>query len=245
MLRTEGVAQCALCMKIKIGPPVTGANFFERPALIESLLRSLRRGNVAFLGPRRTGKTSCLEKIQADPHEFLPILLNLEKHDSVEAWLGDMLASLRVTMEKPQPRIEWAEAKITAFLNRIRKIDLSVIGGIEIAPSRRQPPWRKAADEFLALLKESGLPVLFLLDEFPTFLKLVARKHSRDEVEAVLNWFRAARHELKDSQARFLVTGSIGLKGVVRALGLAPAVNEFDTHEIPPLTLRPGFPATK
>ncbi|MBK8093247.1 MAG: hypothetical protein IPK32_14980 [Verrucomicrobiaceae bacterium] len=50
-----------------------------------------------------------------------------------------------------------------------------------------------------------------------------------------MNWFRAARHDLKDKSARFLVTGSIGLKGVVRKLGLAPAVNEFDTHEIPPL----------
>jgi len=87
----------------------------------------------------------------------------------------------------------------------------------------------------MELLSGADAPILFLLDEFPTFLKLVAKQRSRDEVEAVLNWFRAARHELKDKQVRFLVTGSIGLKGVVRSLGLAPAVNEFDPHEIPPL----------
>ncbi|MBM3823556.1 MAG: hypothetical protein FJ404_11840 [Verrucomicrobia bacterium] len=33
-----------------------------------------------------------------------------------------------------------------------------------------------------------------------------------------------------------MVTGSIGLKGVVRKLGLAASINEFDAHEIPPLT---------
>ena len=223
-------------MKIRIGPPVTGDNFYERPALIESLLRALRRGNVAFLGPRRTGKTSCLEKIAANPREYLPILLNLEKHDTVEAWLSDMLAELRAALDCPQPRISWVRGKVAEFLGRIRKIDVPNFGGIEISARRQHPPWRKAADEFLALLKGTEIPALFLLDEFPTFLKLVAKKSSATEVEAVLNWFRAARHTLKDSPARFLVTGSIGLKGVVHSLGLAPTVNEFDTHEIPPLS---------
>jgi hypothetical protein len=222
-------------MEIRIGPPATGSNFYKRPALIAKLLRALHRGNVAFLGPRRTGKTSCLEEIHANPEGFLPVLINLEKHDTAEAWLADMLSELRKAVEQPTSPLAWAADKITSFLDRIRNIDLPKIGGIEIEKRKVQPAWRKPADEFLAVLSESDLPVLFLLDEFPTFLKLVAKKTSRDDVEAVLNWFRAARHALKDSPARFLVTGSIGLKGVVRGLGLAPTINEFDTHEIPPL----------
>jgi len=226
-------------MEIRIGPPATGSNFYKRPALIARLLRALRRGNVAFLGPRRTGKTSCLEEIHANPDGFLPILINLEKHDTPEAWLAEMLSELRKAIEQPASKISWATEKATekiaAFLDRIRKIDLPTLGGIEIDKPKAQPAWRKPADEFLSVLCESDVPALFLLDEFPTFLKLVAKKTSRDEVEAVLNWFRAARHALKHSPARFLVTGSIGLKGVVKGLGLAPAINEFDTHEIPPL----------
>ncbi|MCP5517442.1 MAG: hypothetical protein H7A45_09330 [Verrucomicrobiales bacterium] len=108
--------------------------------------------------------------------------------------------------------------------------------GVEAAVAGGGYRWRSAADEFLGLLAEADVPILFLFDEFPTFLKLVAKNRSREEVEAVLNWFRAARHELMGRGIRFLVTGSIGLKGVVRSLGLAPTVNEFDTHEIPPLT---------
>lgn len=222
-------------MELRIGPPATGGNFYRRPALIAKLLRALRRGNVAFLGPRRTGKTSCLEEIKAHPCEFLPILLNLEKHDTVDAWLAGMVRELRTIMEEPQPKVAWAKGKVDHVLNRIKKLELSGVG-VELNQNRAGAAWRTRADEFLALLADEDVPALFLLDEFPTFLKLVARKSSREEVEAVLNWFRAARHELKDRQARFLVTGSIGLKGVVRGLGLAPAVNEFDTHEIPPLT---------
>lgn len=52
----------------------------------------------------------------------------------------------------------------------------------------------------------------------------------------MLNWFRSARQALVDHAPRFLVTGSIGLKGVVRRLGLSPTINDFDTLEIPPLT---------
>lgn len=223
-------------MKLRIGPPATGDNFYKRPALIKKLLRILEGNNVAFLGPRRTGKTSCLEEIKAQPGQFLPILLNLEKHDTVEAWLSDMLAELRKALAQPKGRMAQLADKSRSLLAGINKIELPGIGGVEMAKSQAKAAWRKPADEFLDLLVQSDVPLLFLLDEFPTFLKLVAKHRSRDEVEAVLNWFRAARYELKDKQVRFLVTGSIGLKGVVRNLGLAPSINEFDAHEIPPLS---------
>lgn len=223
-------------MELRIGSPATGANFYERPALIAKLLRTLKRDNVAFLGPRRTGKTSCLTQIHAAPGEFVPVLINLEKFSTVEEWLGAMQHELREVLGQPKGRLAaWTE-KATALLGRIHKIEVPGAGGFEIAQRSARLPWRQPADKLLDLLVQADLPLLFLLDEFPTFLKLVAKNRSRDEVEAVLNWFRAARHDLKDRQVRFLVTGSIGLKGVVRNLGLAPSINEFDTHEIPPLT---------
>jgi len=223
-------------MELRIGSPATGGNFYQRPVLIANLLRALKRDNVAFLGPRRTGKTSCLEQIKAEPAQFLPILLNLEKHDTVEAWLSAMLVELRKVLAQPKGRFAHLSDKAASLLTGIQKIELPGVGGVELAKSQAKAPWRKPADELLDLLAKSDVPLLFLLDEFPTFLKLVAKNRSRDEVEAVLNWFRATRNELKEKQVRFLVTGSIGLKGVVRNLGLAPSINEFDAHEIPPLS---------
>ncbi|HWX18562.1 MAG TPA: hypothetical protein VN578_01525 [Candidatus Binatia bacterium] len=221
-------------MKLRIGPPVTGEDFYPRPQLIQTLTRALKGGHVAFLGPRRTGKTSCLKSIVANPPAgYVPLLLNLEKHHCITDWLEEMVAATRVALNTPAHKLEWLKGKGAEFLKRLEKIEFHGVK-IELAGSKR-PVWRPAADAFLRLLKESDAPLLFLLDEFPAFLNLVVKKTSRDEVEAALNWFRAARHELSDCSARFLVTGSIGLKSVVRRLGLSPTINDFDVREIPPL----------
>ena len=223
-------------MNLKLSPPATADNFYPRPALIARILRALERGNVAFLGPRRTGKTSCLKAILSHPPTgYVPILLNLEKHGTVIAWLTDMVAAVRTELDKPGPKAPWLSQHGGAFLKRIEQIQVMGTGIKLVAAADDPQPWRRLADEFLSLLKESDAPFLFLLDEFPAFLNLVALKTSREEVEAVLNWFRSARHELIDRAPRFLVTGSIGLKGVVRRLNLSPSINDFDTLEIPPL----------
>lgn len=222
---------------IKVGPPVSEDNFYPRPDLIARLLRALEHSHVAFLGPRRTGKTSCLKKIlSAPPTGYVPIFLNLEKYDRVEEWLLAMLEQVRTELKKPGPKAPWLLAKGANFLSRIE--ELTIMGhGIKLAPAKeKSAPWRPLADNLLTLLKETNPPILFLLDEFPVFLNIVARKHSKEEVEALLNWFRSARNELVDLAPRFLVTGSIGLKGVVRRLGLSPTINDFDTLEIPPLS---------
>jgi uncharacterized protein len=222
-------------MKLRIGPPVTGEDFYPRPQLIQTLTRALRGGHVAFLGPRRTGKTSCLKSLVADPPQgCIPLFLNLEKHHSITDWLKDMALATRTALNKPARKLEWLKGKGADFLSRMEKIDFHGIGTVQLSGSKK-PLWRPAGDEFLRLLKESDAPLLFLLDEFPAFLNLVAKRTSRDEVEAALNWFRSARHELSDSSTRFLVTGSIGLKSVVRHLGLSPTINDFDVREIPPL----------
>lgn len=122
-----------------------------------------------------------------------------------------------------------------SLLARIEKLE--VLGnGITLTPARsNSDAWRPLADEFQKLLQDADLLIYFLLDEFPWYLGHLARKHTAEEVEAVLNWFRSARQNLAGGKTRFLVTGSIGLEGLLRRIGLSPAANDFDTIEIPPL----------
>jgi len=235
LLRNNNFAQYIHCMKIRIGPPVVGENFFLRPDLIGLLKNRFSLGNLAFLGPRRTGKTSCLRAILADPGDYLPIYMNLEEHDSVERWFGDMLEELRTAFDKPE-KAKRLGGKVSDFLKRIEKVSIPGGGGLEFKKSNIDERWRRTADEFLNLLLEADVPIVFLIDEFPVFLTLVGKNRDISEVESVLNWFRAARQKLAEKPVHFVITGSIGLKGVVRRFGLSPTINDFDVLTIRPLT---------
>lgn len=225
-------------MKLKIGNPATGDNFFRREALKNRILRSLERDHVAFVGPRRTGKTSLLKDIESNPPEgVLAVFLDLEEFDSVPAWISAMLARTKRLLSTPA-QTSWLERSGKAAKGILSHIERIEILGNEIKLTPGKPSseaWRPMADQFLELLRESNLPIYFLLDEFPWYLGLVAKRHTPVEVESVLNWFRGMRQELAGSRTRFLVTGSIGLDGLLRRLGLSPTANDFDTLEIPPL----------
>lgn len=226
-------------MKTRIGPPATGDDYFPRPSVTSRLCRALQRGNVSFLGPRRTGKTSILKHLQADPPQgCVGIFIDLEKFHAVADWLEELIAKTRAVIEEPAPERPWttrAQAAMRAFLGRIDSLTIPGIAGFKLSPAAAKQ-WRPIADAFLKLLQQSEAPILYLLDEFPWFLGQVVKRSSVEEVEEVLSWFRSARQELAEHPARFLVTGSIGLDGLVRKLRLTPTVNEFDPVEIPPLT---------
>lgn len=226
-------------MKLKIGNPATGSDFFPRESVRNRLLRALARDHVAFVGPRRTGKTSILKNIaQHPPAGTEAVFLDLEKFSTVPEWLSALLVPTKALITGSEKSGWLAGSGKTAktLLARIEKLE--VLGnGITLTPDRSNPnAWRPLADEFQKLLHEADLPIYFLLDEFPWYLGHLARKHTAEEVEAVLNWFRSARQDLAGGKTRFLVTGSIGLEGLLRRIGLSPTANDFDTIEIPPLT---------
>lgn len=226
--------------KLRIGAPATGGNFFPRHKLRDRLLRALQRDHVAFLGPRRTGKTSILQDLANNPPAgIIAVKLDLQGLRNVPAWLNLMLSETKRVLELPPEKLGWLKktgGNVGSILQRVEQI--TVLGnGIKL--SNGQPAvdgWQPVADQFLELLTEHQLPIYFLLDEFPWFLGHVATNHTAAEVDATLNWFRKVRHELADLPARFLVTGSIGLEGLLRRLNLHPAANDFDTIEIEPLT---------
>lgn len=226
-------------MKIRLGPPATGSDFYPRPALRKKLLRALGRGHVAFVGPRRTGKTSILEDIRRDPpDQTRVVLLDLEKLDNVKDWLLAMTQKTRevLGLHHSEGRLASAARIAVEQLKRIEKLE-AMGGGIQLSANVSNPDaWRPCAEELASFIATSGERIYYLLDEFPWFLSHIAKKHTDEEVEALLNWFRGVRQEMADTSVRFLLTGSIGLEGFLRRIGLSPAANDLDTIEIPPLT---------
>ncbi len=59
-------------MKISIGNPVTGDDFFDREKEQEAIWRRLERDHIMLLAPRRIGKTSLMHRLcdTAEEHGF-------------------------------------------------------------------------------------------------------------------------------------------------------------------------------
>ena len=165
------------------------------------------------------------------------VLLDLEKFDNVKDWLLAMVRKTREELGISSVEGRWARAGKFAADQFSRLEKLEIMGmGIQLSENKSNlDAWRPCAEEFAAFLKDSGERIYYLLDEFPWFLAHIARKHTQAEVEALMNWFRGVRQEMADMPMRFLLTGSIGLEGYLRRIGLSPAVNDLDTIEISPL----------
>lgn len=226
-------------MNIRIGNPVTGDNYFPRQNLREEILRTLDRDHVAFLGPRRTGKTSFLYSLRDNPPEpVAACFIDLQELSDVPRWLAAMIAETKRCLELPDGKWQWVKKQggsIASVGKRLEELSVSVLK-IKLTPGESMvEAWRPLAEEFFDLICESEAPLYFLLDEFPWYLENVSKQHGVQEVKAALDWFRGLRIRLVDHPVRFLVTGSIGMKGLLRKLDLVNTVNDFDTVEIFPL----------
>lgn len=140
--------------KLKIGSPATGDHYYPRIAIRTRIIKALSRDHLAFLGPRRTGKTSILRDLGGHPPPCQSALyLDLQGLRSVPAWLALMLQETRKLIQTPPDKLAWLK-KIgkgtSALLKRIDQISLT---GIKLTPG--QPAvdlWEPLGDEFLALL---------------------------------------------------------------------------------------------
>ncbi|MCW1924497.1 hypothetical protein OKA05_18165 [Luteolibacter arcticus] len=219
-------------MKLKIGSPVSGDNFFPRPDVTARLRRALERDHISFLAPRRTGKTSVLIHLEdTAPEDHPHFRINLETCTSP----SEMMAALMSALSEEKPRWRQALGKVKdSALSAIRGIETVSIAGNEIRLAKGSD-WKKPAEAFLKQLTQHDGRITFLLDEFPILVDAAA-KQDRDDCEAMLRWFREWRQRTADSGIRFLVTGSIGLANVVRRHNFADTVNDFDSLDLPPLT---------
>ena len=97
--------------------------------------------------------------------------------------------------------------------------------------------WRQHGDTFLAQARNTGAPILFIVDEFPDMLLNLSREGGV-LLREFLAWFRIQRQSPAPSRdsIRWLVGGSVNLAGTLDARGLVDLINDFEDVALPPLT---------
>ena len=210
-------------MRIMIGSPPTGGDFYPRNSVIQQLIRALQAEHVLFLAPRRTGKTSVLLHLR----EVAPaqaIFIDLEGFDHPRFWVQSMISALRKVNDK-----QWLQAvrTIPDFMARFRSDVLEV----------SEKSWEENADDLLEDLNKLAVPIWFLLDEFPIMIDKIASRYGKEDASSVLHWLRRARQQNTNSAVRFLLTGSIGLDSVMHRHNIRGPANDLRREVLSTLTV--------
>ena len=222
------------------GAPVDPVDLRFRGAFVAELWRTLRTGHVVLTAPRRTGKTSVMDYLRDHPENgFSVVSINVQDlthpadffqvlldgfHDAHPDFVRDQLAA------------GWG--LVSGVLGRIDKIG---VGSLELALRGSDPDWRtnwrRNGDTFLAQARKTGVPILFIIDEFPDMLLNLSGEDG-GLLREFLAWFRTQRQRPAPSRdsVRWLVGGSVNLAGTLDALGLVDLINDLEDISLPPLT---------
>jgi hypothetical protein len=123
--------------------------------------------------------------------------------------------------------------KVGKFLERVKSKSL------EITPE----DWHSKSQHFAKDLQQLDEPIWFLLDEFPIMIDQIAKTHGLPLAEAALHWVRSLRQQ-PDSKVRLLLTGSIGLDGILRKHGIRGVANDLRREELKPLSFEEALAFT-
>lgn len=131
--------------------------------------------------------------------------------------------------------------KLSDFANRIKKVNIPVVGGLELADQKEETSYDKLV-QFLSTTKLDENRILILVDEFPVTIENIHRTQGIDATKKFLQLNRTIRLNPKfNEKIQFIYTGSIGLVNVLRRFGVTEDINDLYEFFIDQLTKEDGI----
>ena len=211
--------------------PVEG--IIGRDALTKSAWTVLDVQSLLMNAERRIGKTSLLQKMEAEaPSGWVVVSKDLEEFHSAADFAFNVYKDVEQHLSK------WKRSA-----RKARELLVS-LGGTEIKgivklPPGKETPWKplltQAVEDLIQEQQESKL--VFFWDEVPYMLQAISAREGEPVAMEILDVLRSLRQ--KHSSFRMVLTGSVGLHHVITSLreqGHAnAAVNDMYELEVPPL----------
>jgi hypothetical protein len=219
-----------------VGGVARDDDFFFHKAFLEDLIDSLRTDHVLLIAPRRTGKTSIMFKLLDNPPAGrLVIHLNVEElntpaeffialldaiHEHQPDFLRDYLADSWDVFQKFGNRLE--EVSFLDFKIKLKK------------SADWEKDWRELAEQLMERLVKSNQSILFIIDELPDLL--ISMQEQSADLKAFLHSFRKMRQTSKNNHIRWLVGGSVNIRGTLEEAGYINLINDFRVEVLPPFS---------
>lgn len=211
---------------------------FGRDEIIARLWKTLEMQSCLLVSDRRTGKTTIVRKMHAEP----PNGVVVPNWRDVEA-----LASPAKFAESVYNDSTSLLSKKLRLATRTKRL-LHQMGGGEVSgvlklPTGSPVDWRQLLLDIFADLAENHAPdrIVFFWDELPLMLQKISKAMGADQAMALLNVLRTARQM---HETRMVITGSIGLHHVIRELRDGnerdPVINDLRVEELLPFPPHDG-----
>ena len=222
------------------GAPVDPGDLRFRGVFVAELWRTLRTAHLVLTAPRRTGKTSVMDYLRDHPENgFSVVSINVQDLTHPADFFQVLLDGFHdAHPDFVRDRLAAGWGLVSGVLERVEEIGA---GGFKLALRQSDPDWhenwRQHGDTLLAQARNTGVPILFVIDEFPDMLLNLSRENEA-LLREFLAWFRTQRLSPapKRDSIRWLVGGSVNLAGTLDALGLVDLINDLEDVSLPPLT---------
>ena len=202
------------------GAPVDPVDLRFREAFLADLWHTLGTGHVVLTAPRRTGKTSVMDHLRDHPERgFSVVSINVQDLTHPADFFLTLLDGLHdAHPDFVRDRLAAGWGFVSGALRRVEAIGA---GGFKLALREGDPDWRgnwrRHGDTLLVQARKIGVPILFVIDEFPDMLINLSRENE-GLLREFLAWFRTQRQSpaLARDSIRWLVGGSVNLDGTLR-----------------------------
>lgn len=221
-----------LLLRVNPGGRLTPAEVIGCDVFIAAMWDALERQSVVLSGERRMGKTSVLNKMQAEaPLDRCAVKRSLQGVTSPEEFVRALVADTELALPgvlKP------------SFGSRLRRSGLRKVGvspvSVEFDPPTEES-WKDVAAHAIAVLdREPDISVVLLWDEVPHMVANVRDNRGPHVARDLLDVLRTARES--SERLRMVFSGSIGLHHVVHDLRAAGGM-WAPTHDMLPMDLPP------
>lgn len=208
-------------MKISVGNPVEGDDFFDREQEQFRAWRKLEGSHLLMLAPRRIGKTSLILRLcsTAGQHQRYAVHCSFAKCESESDCIRELFTALATQQSIAQ--------RTKALFASIKSVKVGELGIEWHAASAEK--WREAGEELGKALSDGSDDWLVCIDELPVFIINLLQQgdEGRRRARAFLYWLRDLR-QTHYRRVKWLLAGSIGLDTLAARLGLSDTINDLE-----------------
>ena len=218
-----------MAIRLKIGSPVVGEDFFGREAELRKAETLIRNNNLMLAAPRRVGKTSFARKIMDDLYikGWNTIFIDLEEITSVDHFFKAFYDEL---MKLPETKVaERVKGKMKKWLSGV---ELATTGLPIKATVKMESSENNGFKDLTDVLNMLDNHTLIVFDELTVLLKALSEKNDNEQtVRTFLNQFRAMRSATSE-KCSWLICSSVGVRNFTTQHNLSDTINDVADFEL-------------